>query len=375
MASMGPLAGLKVVELAGIGPVPHAGMILADLGAEVVRIDRPSGGLRLGPADAPDPTLRGRRRVSANLKEAAGREAVLRLVSHADVLLEGLRPGVTERLGVGPSECHDRNPRLVYARMTGWGQDGPLAHRAGHDINYISLAGVLHAIGREGERPVPPLNLVGDFGGGSMLLVIGVMAALWEARRSGRGQVVDAAMIDGATLLAQMVWSGLSHGGWVDQRGANLLDGAAPFYDTYICADGRYVAVGAIEPQFYRALLAGLRLSADELPDQLDRARWPELKARFARVFASRPRDEWAKIFAGTDACVTPVLALSEVAEHPQVAARGTVVRHGGVVQAAPAPRFSRTPAVIPDTRQDVEDHNQILADWGSAEPAAPGGG
>jgi alpha-methylacyl-CoA racemase len=375
MPGTGPLAGLRVVELGAIGPVPHAAMILADLGAEVVRIDRPSGGLRLGPPGAPDPTLRGRRQVAVDLKAADGRETVLRLVDRADVFLDGFRPGVTERLGIGPADCQRRNPRLVYARMTGWGQDGPLAQRAGHDINYISLTGVLHAIGRPDERPVPPLNLVGDFGGGSMLLLTGVLAALWEADRSGRGQVVDAAMIDGATLLAQLVWGALSHGGWTDERGANLLDGAAPFYDTYVCADGRYVAVGAIEPQFYRALLDGLGLRADELPDQMDRACWPELKARFTHIFAGRPRDEWVKVFDGTDACVTPVLAFAEVSGHPQVAARGTVVRRDGVLQAAPAPRFSRTPAEVPAFRPDVEEVSQVLADWALPGARRPGHG
>ena len=366
MAASGPLAGLRVVELEGIGPVPHAAMVLADLGADVVRVSRPSGGLRLGPGGAVDPTLRGRRTVSANLKEPDGREAVLSLAARADVLVEGLRPGVTERLGVGPEECLRRNPRLVYARMTGWGQDGPLAPRAGHDINYISLTGALHAIGRAGERPVPPLNLIGDFGGGSMLLVTGVLAALWEAQRSGRGQVVDAAMIDGASLLVQMVWGMLPSGWWADERGANLLDGAAPFYDTYTCADGRYVAVGAIEPQFYRALLDGLGLSQDDLPGQLDRSRWPALRARFAETFASRTRDEWAEIFAGTDACVTPVLAFGEVPGHPHVAARGTVVDRDGVVQAAPAPRFSRTPAAVPGRPHDA-GISEILAGWTTA--------
>src|SRR5690606_27047603 len=248
----GPLAGLKVVELAGIGPGPHAAMVLADLGADVVRVDRPSGGLQLGDP-AVDPTLRGRRRVSADLKDPAGRETVLRLVEHADVLLEGYRPGVTERLGVGPADCHARNPRLVYGRMTGWGQDGPLAPRAGHDINYIALTGALHAIGRAGDRPVPPLNLVGDFGRGPLVVLVGVLAALWEAQRSGRGQVVDAAMVDGSSLLVQMVWGMLAQDMWRDERGSNLLDGHAPFYDTYTCADGRHVAVGALEPQFYAA--------------------------------------------------------------------------------------------------------------------------
>jgi alpha-methylacyl-CoA racemase len=362
----GPLAGLKVVELAGIGPGPHAAMILADLGADVVRIDRPAGGLRLGGTDAPDPTLRGRRRVAANLKDPAGRETVLRLVERADVLLEGYRPGVTERLGVGPADCLARNPRLVYARMTGWGQDGPLSTRAGHDINYISLTGALHAIGRAGERPVPPLNLVGDFGGGSMLLVIGVLAALWEAQRSGKGQVVDAAMVDGASLLVQMVWGMRAQGLWADERQTNLLDGHAPFYDTYTCADGRHVAVGALEPQFYAALLSGLGLDGEELPAQHDREGWPVLRARFTEVFATRTRDEWAEVFAGTDACVTPVLAFDEVPKHPHVAARATIVERDGVPQAAPAPRFDRTPTTLPGPATAPENVDQILADWAS---------
>ncbi|MGQ0573786.1 MAG: CaiB/BaiF CoA transferase family protein [Pseudonocardia sp.] len=359
----GPLAGLKVVELGGIGPGPHAAMILADLGADVVRIDRP-GGLRLGDGSRPDPTLRGRRTVAANLKDPAGRDAVLRLVERADVLLEGYRPGVTERLGVGPSDCHARNPRLVYGRMTGWGQDGPMAARAGHDINYISLTGALHAIGRAGQRPVPPLNLVGDFGGGSMLLVIGVLAALWEAQRSGQGQVVDAAMVDGASLLAQMVWGLLAHGHWRDERDVNLLDGHAPFYDTYTCACGGHVAVGALEPQFYAAMLAGLGVDAAELPAQYDQAGWPELRKRFAAAFESRTRDEWAAVFDGTDACVTPVLAFGEVAAHPHLAARATIVERDGVTQAAPAPRFSRTVTEVPARAGDPEDVEAVLADW-----------
>lgn len=365
MPRNGPLAGLKVVELAGIGPGPHAAMILGDLGADVVRIDRPAGGLRLGSSAIPDPTLRGRRRVAADLKDPAGREAVLRLVETADILLEGYRPGVTERLGVGPADCHARNPRLVYGRMTGWGQDGPMALRAGHDINYISLTGALHAIGRAGERPVPPLNLVGDFGGGSMLLVIGVLAASWEAQRSGQGQVVDAAMVDGASILTQMVWGLLAQAMWVDEPGANLLDGHAPFYDTYTCSDGKHVAVGAIEPQFYAALLAGLELADDQtLPSQFDREKWPVLKARFAGVFATRTRDDWAKVFEGTDACVTPVLAFGEVATHPHMAARATIVESDGVAQAAPAPRFSRTSTRVASKPGEPETVDQVLADW-----------
>jgi alpha-methylacyl-CoA racemase len=360
----GPLAGLRVVELAGIGPGPHAAMVLADLGAEVVRIDRPSGGLQLGDAEAPDPTLRGRRRVAADLKDPAGREIVLRLVERADVLIEGYRPGVTERLGVGPADCHARNPRLVYGRMTGWGQDGPLAQRAGHDINYISVTGALHAIGRAGERPVPPLNLVGDFGGGSMLLVVGVLAALWEAERSGHGQVVDAAMVDGASLLVQMVWSLLGQGAWRDERGVNLLDGHTPFYDTYTCADGRYVAVGALEPQFYAAFLDGLGLDQAELPAQYDQEGWPTLRARFTEVFATRSRDEWAKLFDGTDACVSPVLSFAEAAEHPHLEARSTIVAPDGVRQAAPAPRFSRTAPGLRPLPGAPEDVDAVLADW-----------
>jgi alpha-methylacyl-CoA racemase len=356
----GPLAGLKVVELAGIGPGPHAAMVLADLGADVVRVDRPGRGADAGA----DPTLRGRRRLAADLKDPADKAAVLDLVARADVLVEGFRPGVTERLGLGPDDCLARNPKLVYARMTGWGQDGPLAQRAGHDINYISLTGLLHAIGRPGERPVPPLNLVGDFGGGSMLLLVGVLSALWEAQRSGHGQVVDAAMVDGASLLGQMFWGFLAQKAWVDEPGVNLLDGGAPFYDTYTCADGRHVAVGAIEPQFYAALLEGLGLTGAELPAQHDRDRWAELKAHFAEVFATRPRDEWAEVFAGTDACVTPVLAFGEVAAHPHLAARSTIVEPGGVAQAAPAPRFSRTAAAVPDPAADAESAEQILADW-----------
>ncbi len=351
------------MELAGIGPGPHAAMILADLGADVVRVERPSGGLEMT-ADAPDVLARGRRRVAADLKDPAGQDAVLALAARADVLLEGYRPGVTERLGVGPQDCLARNPRLVYARMTGWGQHGPLAERAGHDINYLALSGALHAIGRSGERPVPPLNLVGDFGGGSMLLVVGVLAALWERGRSGRGQVVDAAMVDGASTLLAMVWSLLAGGAWVDERGANLLDGGAPFYDTYTCADGRHVAVGALEPKFYAELLAGLGLADEPLSAQYDRVGWPRLRERFAAAFASRTRDEWAEVFAGTDACVAPVLALHEAAEHPHLASRSTLVESDGVRQPSPAPRFSRTPPELPSLKPVDVDVDGVLAGW-----------
>ncbi|MGH4024127.1 MAG: CaiB/BaiF CoA transferase family protein [Pseudonocardiaceae bacterium] len=360
----GPLAGLRVIELAGLGPAPHAAMLLADLGADVVRVERPSGGLQLI-AGADDQLLRGRRSVAADLKDPAGREIVLALAERADVLIEGLRPGVTERLGVGPADCRARNPRLIYARMTGWGQDGPLADRAGHDINYVALSGVLHAVGHAGGRPVPPLNLVGDFGGGSMFLVVGVLAALYERERSGAGQVVDAAMVVGVSVLAQMLWSMRAGGLWSDQRGTNLLDSGAPFYDTYACADGRFVAVGALEPQFYAALLAGLGLADEELPAQLDRSGWPVLRRRFTEVFASRTRDEWTAVFEGSDACVAPVLTFDEVGSHPHIADRGTLIELGGVRQAAPAPRFSRTPPGRPGPPgQPGADTDEVLADW-----------
>jgi alpha-methylacyl-CoA racemase len=362
----GPLVGLRVIELAGIGPGPHAAMLLADLGADVVRVERPSGfGLQLPPSAA-DQMLRGRRSVILDLKEAADQETMLRLVERADVLIEGLRPGVMERLGIGPADCHARNPRLVYARMTGWGQDGPLADRAGHDINYVALSGVLHAVGNAGGKPVPPLNLVGDFGGGSMFLVVGVLAALWERERSGAGQVIDAAMVDGVSVLAQMFWSWRACGLWSDQRGSNLLDSGAPFYDTYACADGRYVAVGALEPQFYAALLEGLGLTDQEdLPGQLDQAGWPVLRKRFTDAFATRSRDEWGTVFDGTDACVAPVLSFAEVAAHPHVAARGSIITLGGVPQAAPAPRFSRTCPDLPTPPpRPGADIAAVFADW-----------
>ncbi|ROZ53020.1 CoA transferase [Rhodococcus sp. WS1] len=363
MTRSGPLVGVKVIELAGLGPGPHAAMILADLGADVVRVDRPSADGSTTDK-ARNPTLRGRRTVSANLKEATGRETVLQLAARADIFIEGFRPGVTERLGVGPQDCHTINPKLVYARMTGWGQDGPLAQRAGHDINYIALTGALHAIGRKGQRPVPPLNLIGDFGGGSMLLVIGVLSALWEAGRSGKGQVVDAAMIDGASVLNQLFWSLLARDSWIDEPDSNLFDGHAPFYDTYECSDGRHVAVGALEPQFYATLIEGLELTDADLPSQMDRKRWSELRRRIGDVFVTKSRDEWSKIFSETDACVTPVLAFGEVANHPHVSARSTVIENGGVWQAAPAPRFSRTGTSINPVISEVETIEEVLAAW-----------
>jgi alpha-methylacyl-CoA racemase len=363
----GPLDGLRVVEFGGIGPGPHAAMLLADLGADVVRVERPAGGLQLLAPDARDWLLRGRRSVAADLKDPAGRDTVLRLTDRADVVIEGFRPGVAERLGVGPEQTRARNPRLVYARMTGWGQDGPLAQRAGHDINYISLTGALHAFRTADSRPTPPLNLVGDFGGGSMFLVMGILAALFERQRSGEGQVVDAAMVDGTSVLMQMVWALRAQGIWRDEPASNLLDTGAPFYDTYACADGGYVAVGALEPQFYAALLAGLGLDATELPAQYDPAGWPVLRERFTAAFASRTRDEWTGVFGDTDACVTPVLSLAEAPEHPHVAARGTLVELDGVLQAAPAPRFSRSVPGTPTTPPSPGgDTDAVLAEWES---------
>lgn len=357
----GPLKGLRVVELAGLGPAPHACMVLADLGADVVRLERPD---RFDPGKAgSDQLLRGRRSLAVDLKSEAGVELALRLVEKADVLVEGYRPGVAEKLGLGPEECLARNPRLVYGRVTGWGQDGPMASLAGHDLNYLGLTGSLAAMGRAGERPAPPLNLVADFGGGSMLLLVGVLAALQERTSSGLGQVVDAAMVDGVAVLSQMMWSMRAYGGWGDTRGANLLDGGAPFYDTYECADGRWMAVGSLEPQFYALLLSGLGLSG--LPAQMDRAGWPVLRKAFTEAFHTRTRDEWVEVFGGTDACVTPVVEPGEVVAEPHLSARGTFAEIGGVFQAAPAPRFSRTPPDLPlPPGHSGADTDAVIADW-----------
>jgi alpha-methylacyl-CoA racemase len=361
----GPLVGLRVLEFAAIGPVPHAAMVLADLGADVVRVDRPTAH-PLDPADAADPVQRGRRRIVLDLKSPQGIADALELVAYADVLLEGLRPGVMERIGLGPQECLVRNPRLIYGRMTGWGQDGPLAGAIGHDLNYIGLTGVLHAIGRAGEPPPPPLNLIGDFGGGSMLQVVGVLAALWEAGRSGRGQVVDAAMVDGTAMLAQLILSLRGRGIWRDERASNLLDGGAPFYDTYRCSDGRFVAVAALEARFFAALLDGLGLTDIDPARQLDVAYWPQLRRALTESFAQRTRDDWSARLAGTEACVTPVLTFAEAAEHPHLAQRGTYVVADGVTQAGVAPRFSRTPGTPrPGGRGDLTVA-QILAAWSS---------
>ncbi|TCN46246.1 alpha-methylacyl-CoA racemase [Rhodococcus sp. SMB37] len=341
----GPLASIRVVEFKGLGPGPHAATLLADLGADVVTVQRPGG---IPPEGARDPIQRNRRIIEADLKNPDDIEKVLSLLERADVLIEGFRPGVTERMGLGPDVVLERNPRIVYGRMTGWGQEGPLANAAGHDINYISLTGVLHAIGRKGERPVPPLNMVGDFGGGSMFLIFGILSALVERGVSGKGQVVDAAMVDGALALSHMMWAFRGRGAWSDERGVNMLDTGAPYYEVYETKDGKYMAVGSIEPQFYALLLKGLDLDAAELPTQNDPAAWPEMKKLFTEKFLSKTRDEWSAIFLGTDACVSPVLTFAEAPANEHIAARGSLIEIEGITQHAPAPRFSRTPAGEP---------------------------
>jgi alpha-methylacyl-CoA racemase len=360
---MGPLHGARVVELAALGPAPFAAMLLADLGADVVRVDRP------GDAGT-DPQAyvlhRGRRSIAVDLKTPAGREVVLRLVDEADALVEGHRPGVMERLGLGPEECRARNPRLVYGRMTGWGQDGPLARTAGHDIDYIALSGALSVAARHGERPVPPVNLLGDFGGGGAFLALGVVAALWEAARSGSGQMIDAAMVDGSAVLTTMLHGLMAQGRWRDEAGVNFADTGAPFYEVYECADGRFVSVGALERPFYTELLRGLNLDESELPDRREEAAWPALKERFAGVFRTRTRDEWAAVFAATDACVAPVLRLTEAPAHPHNVARSVFVEHGGVTQPAPAPRFSRTEVGLDRPAPAPGEHtDEILTELG----------
>jgi alpha-methylacyl-CoA racemase len=357
----GPLEGLRVVELAGIGPAPFAAMLLADLGADVVRVERP--GRSSWPADPQlDLLQRGKRSIVVDLKQPEGVEVVRRLAARADVLIEGYRPGVAERLGLGPEDLSRNNPRLVYGRMTGWGQDGPLADRAGHDIAYIALTGALHAMGRAGGPPQVPLNLVGDFGGGSLYLLLGVLSALWEAGRSGRGQVVDAAIVDGAASLMAMPFAFLGAGLWQDRRGANLLDTGAPFYDVYETADGGWMAVGPLEPQFYAAFVRLLGLAEDgDLPGQFDLRAWPELRRRFAEVFATRTRHEWTEVFTPSDACVAPVLSLAEAPMHPHLAARGTYVTRDGRTEPAPAPRFDRTPAALGDGPPVPGTHSREL--------------
>jgi alpha-methylacyl-CoA racemase len=364
---MGPLAGITIIEIAGIGPGPFCGMMLADMGADVIRVDRVQAVSGGDPAQPPADLLsRGRRSVGVDLKSPEGVEVVLDLVAGADALFEGFRPGVAERLGIGPDECLARNPRLVYGRMTGWGQDGPYASAAGHDINYIALAGALDPIGRRGEAPVPPLNLVGDFGGGGMLLAFGLLAGLLEARSSGRGQVVDAAMVDGAAALMTMTHSFRAMGIWDDERGTNMLDTGAHFYDVYETADGKYVSIGSIEPQFYAELLRLTGLEDEELPWQHDRAQWPAMKERLAAVFRTRTRDEWCALMEGTDVCFAPVLPIPEAVEHPHNVARGTFVEVAGVTQPGPAPRFSRTaPAIASPPAHPGQHTDEVLAATG----------
>jgi alpha-methylacyl-CoA racemase len=364
---VGPLAGLRVLEFEAIGPTPFCGMLLADMGADVLLVDRKQdAGLGVGGERRHDVMLRGRRSVTLDLKTPGGVQAARLLADRADALIEGFRPGVMERLGLGPEVLHARNPKLVYGRMTGWGQSGPLAERAGHDINYIALAGVLGAIGRAGQAPVPPLNLVADFGGGGMLLAFGVACGVIEARQSGRGQVIDAAMVDGASLLATMFAGLRAADQWTDARGVNLLDSGAPWYDSYATLDGQYVAIGAIEPKFYATLIARLGLQGQVLPAQLDRARWPELREHFAAVFRTKTRDEWCSVFDGTDACFAPVLSDAEARAHPHNLARARNVRVDGIAQPAPAPLFDRTPGRVrhgPPERGAMG--REALADWG----------
>lgn len=365
----GPLSGLRVVELAGIGPAPFACMLLADLGADVVRVDR-AGGER--PFGTWHRVLdRGRRSVALDLKHPDGTEAVLRLVERGDVLVEGFRPGVAERLGIGPRDCADRNPALVFARMTGWGQDGPLARAPGHDINYIALSGALDAIGRADGPPVPPVNLLGDFAGGGLYLAVGILAALHERRTSGRGQVVDTAIVDGTASLLGMLLGMTEAGEWQHGRGRNVLDGGAPYYTVYACADGGHVAVGALEDRFYAALLDGLGLDADLVPDRSDRTNWPALHHLFARRFLTRTRDAWAAAFEGTEACVSPVLSVTEAAGHPHHLARDTYLRTATGIQPAPAPRFDRTTATVPAPAPRPGEHTRdVLAEcgWSAAD-------
>ena len=364
---MGPLKGIRIVEFAALGPAPMGTMLLADLGAEVLRIERKAVASR-PTAELFDPAIdilnRNRRVVALDLKRPEAIETVLRLIEGADALIEGFRPGVMERLGLGPEVCLARNPRLVYGRMTGWGQSGAFAHAAGHDINYLSLSGALHAIGEPGRKPVVPLNLVADGGGGAMLLALGVLAGVLEARGSGRGQVVDAAMTDGAALLMSMMYTLKAMGQWQVERGSNLLDGGAHFYDTYQCRDGRWISVGAIEPQFYALLLEKTGITDPDFQQQWDRSRWPRLKEKLAAVIAQRTRDEWCAVFDGTDACVAPVLDMDEAPRHPHNRSRNTFTEVAGVVQPAAAPRFSRTPSAPPGAPRTGSEPEALL-DWG----------
>jgi alpha-methylacyl-CoA racemase len=364
----GPLSGFKIIEMAGIGPGPFCGMMLSDLGAEILRIDRAD---KVRPDASPNKELlaRGRKSIGVNLKTPEGVELVLRLLESADGLIEGYRPGVMERLGLGPDVCLSRSPKLVYGRMTGWGQDGPMAQAAGHDINYIALAGALEPIGRRGEAPVPPLNLVGDFGGGGMLLAYGMVCGMLETSRSGHGQVVDAAMVDGAASLMSIINGMRQIGFWQEERGTNLLDTGAFYYDVYECKDGKYISIGALEPQFYAIMLEKLGLTADDFPNQHDRAQWPAAKEKIAGIWKTRTRAEWCEIFEGSDACFAPVLSMSEAPEHPHMQARKTFVERDGLVQAAPSPRFSRTPGEIQGPPVNPGEHTEeALQTWGLSD-------
>jgi alpha-methylacyl-CoA racemase len=366
----GPLHGVTVIELAGIGPGPFAGMMLADMGAEVIRIDRmppPGGGSALEALMRNDSVVdRGRRSIALNMKDPRAVETVLRLVDKADILIEGFRPGVTEKLGVGPKDCLARNPKLVYGRMTGWGQTGPLAQAAGHDLNYIALSGAVHAMGPADRPPAVPLNLVGDYGGGGMLLALGVVAALYEAQRSGQGQVVDAAITDGAAVLMAAQYGLQAKGFWHEERASNFLDGSAHFYGNYLCADGRYLSVGAIEPQFYRLLLEKCGITDAHFARQWERAEWPALREKLAALFLQKSRDAWCELLEGSDACVAPVLSMAEAPAHPHNRARGTFVAQGGAVQPAPAPRFDRTPSELPAAAPAIgRDSRDILRSLG----------
>ena len=373
---MGPLSGLKIVEVAGIGPAPFAAMMLSDMGADVIRVDRLENSNGGDPAAPPSDIFnRGRRSIALNLKSAGGLKTLLDLIGQADAVMEGFRPGVAERLGFGPEVCQEINPKLVYGRMTGWGQDGPYALTAGHDINYIALAGVLAHLGREGEKPTPPINLVGDFGGGGMLLAFGLVCALLEAGRSGQGQVVDAAMVDGSASLMTMVWGFKAMGMWSDDRGTNLLDTATHFYDTYECADGNFVSIGSIEPQFYAELLKHTNLEqvyvdlGEPMPTQMDKAKWPEMKAHLAAIFVTKSRDEWSSLLEGTDICFAPVLTMDEAAQHPHNVHRKTFVEVAGITQPAPSPRFDRTPGEIQRPPSHPGQHtDEILSEWLGAE-------
>ena len=363
---MGPLEGVKVIEIAGIGPGPFAAMLLADMGADVVRVDRTQGVVGDFSRPNKDVLNRGRRSVAIDLKHADGVETVLRMCEGADALIEGFRPGVAERLGIGPDACLARNPKLVYGRMTGWGQEGPYSQAAGHDINYIALAGALAHFGRADEKPTPPINIVGDFGGGGMFLAFGVVCGVLEATRSGQGQVVDAAMVDGSAVLMTMMWGLRALGVWDDERGVNALDTGAPYYDTYETADGKFVSIGALEPQFYAELIERLGLAGEDLPQQQDRAGWPVLRDRFTEVFKSKTRDEWCAVLEHSDACFAPVLTMAEAGDHPQLQARSTIVAPDGTPQPAPAPRFSRTPGSIRRPAAWPGQHtDETLADWG----------